>query len=336
MRDTRPTLVVVTRPTRLQGLKERWVTARAAKFLIKAAHDVEQERRGGQNKTAARDAVATLAAAEADFGDYEEEDATYQRAREQLARDLDFGLPVKFVDRSYVPNYDFWNCAVVIVLGQDGLVANTAKYVGELPIVAVNPDPKRFDGVLLPFRVSDARTAVGRVLEQRFRFRSVTLAEAMLNDGQRLLAFNDFFAGSRTHVSARYTIEAAGLREPQSSSGVLITTGAGSTGWMSSVFNMVSGVARLLDKEIAGTMRLEWDARRLIWAVREPFESKHSSTRLVAGLLDAPEELIIESLMPTDGVIFSDGIESDFLQFTSGTIARIGVSKQQARLVVAA
>jgi hypothetical protein len=335
MRDTRPTLVVVTRPTRLQGLKERWVTARAARFLIEAAHDVEQERRRGQVGPTLSGKDATLAAAEADFGDYEDEDATYQRGRETLARDLDFGLPVKFLDRQYVPNYDFWNCAAVVVLGQDGLVANTAKYVSDLPIVAVNPDPKRFDGVLLPFRIADARSAVGRVLEQKFRFRAVTLAEVTLNDAQRLRAFNDFFVGSRTHVSARYTIEVGGQREPHSSSGVLISTGAGSTGWMSSVFNMASGVARLLDQDVRGAIRLDWDARRLIWAVREPFKSKHSQARLVAGLLDEPKELIIESLMPADGVIFSDGIESDFLQFTSGTIARVSVSKQQARLVVA-
>lgn len=232
----------------------------------------------------------------------------------------------------YVPTYDFWNCPVVVVLGQDGLLANTAKYVGDLPIVGVNPDPQRFDGVLLPFQVNEARRAVSRVLDKRSQFRAVTLAEALLNDGQRLLAFNDFFVGSRTHVSARYTIEVGQQREPHSSSGVLVSTGAGSTGWMSSVFNMTSGVARLLGSEVTGAVRLEWDARRLIWAVREPFQSKHSQAQLVAGVLDEGQELVIESLMPSDGVIFSDGIESDFLQFTSGTIARIGVAKQKARV----
>lgn len=334
MLESRQTLVVVTRPTRLEGLKERWVTARAAKFRIRAAHDVERERRGNRRNGASQQGTA-LAEAEADFGDYEDEDATYQRTRETLVRDLDFGLPVKFLDRSYLPNYDFWNCAAVIVLGQDGLVANAAKYVGELPIVAINPDPKRFDGVLLPFRIGDARGAVGRVLDKRFRYRSVTLAEVALNDGQHLLAFNDFFPGSRTHVSARYTLEVGRQREPQSSSGILVSTGAGSTGWMSSVFNMAAGVSRLLDKEVDGSIRLKWDARRLIWAVREPFISKHSQAQLISGLLDEPDELIVESLMPSNGVIFSDGIESDFLQFNSGTIARVGVSKQRARLVIA-
>jgi hypothetical protein len=39
--------------------------------------------------------------------------------------------------------------------------------------------------------------------------------------------------------------------------------------------------------------------------------------------------------MPSGGVIFSDGIESDFLPFNTGTIATISASAQSARLVVA-
>ena len=52
---------------------------------------------------------------------------------------------------------------------------------------------------------------------------------ARLNDGQRLLAFNDFLIGHRTHVSARYRLTWHGRTETQSSSGILVSTGAGST-----------------------------------------------------------------------------------------------------------
>jgi hypothetical protein len=253
---------------------------------------------------------------------------------DRLQRELDFGLPIKVIDRSFVPNYDFWNTAVVVVVGQDGLVANVAKYVGDLPIVGINPDPDQIDGILVPFRPEHARGIVGRVLDGRFQNRTVTMAEAILNDNQRLLAFNDFYIGADSHVSARYTLEARGHREPQSSSGVLVATGAGSTGWMSSVFNMTRGVASLLGTDVQDAVRLDWEERRLIWAVREPFASKHSQASLVAGLLDENEVLILESVMPEGGVIFSDGVEADFLPFTSGTIVQIGVASQRANLVV--
>jgi NAD kinase len=337
-----PGITVITRPTRLEGLKKRWGTAGQAKFVMRAmrAHAALAEPEAssrtmtqGKRKIVPQQTVKA-ALPDAEFEFYQREEDAYEGAIQRLERDLDFGLPIKFLDRSFVPNFDFSRTAVVVVVGQDGLVANAAKYVGNLPIIAVNPDPQRIDGILLPFGVADARRAVGKVLESRYSSRMVTLAEVRLNDGQRLLAFNDFFAGAASHVSARYTIQVDRDVEPQSSSGVLVSTGAGSTGWMSSVFNMTAGVTRMLGGHVENSVKLPWEDRRLIWAVREPFASKTSKARLVAGLLDEGKELVLESLMPSEGVIFSDGVESDFLAFNTGTIAEFRASDQRARLVI--
>lgn len=213
---------------------------------------------------------------EADFAEYEREDTAFQFAVESIQRQLELlDLKVTVVDREFVPNFEFGDCEAVVVIGQDGLVANVAKYVGHVPIVGVNPDPQKIDGLLLPFALDQASHAVKRVLDHRFKHRAVTLAQVALNDGQRLLAFNDLFVGSQTHVSARYMLEADGVIEPQSSSGILVSTGAGSTGWLSSVFNMTAGVAKMLGHAIDERPRLGWDARQLLWAVREPaFESQ--------------------------------------------------------------
>jgi hypothetical protein len=238
------------------------------------------------------------------------------------------------VDRNFLPNFDFLRCLAVVVIGQDGLVANTAKYVGNRPIIGVNPDPTRNDGVLLPFEVLEARKAVLRAIDDKADTRDVTLAEVNTNDGQRMLAFNDFFVGASSHVSARYTLEAGGRSEPQSSSGILISTGAGSTGWLSSLFNMNDGFSRAFGSGGAKRVQLDWEDRRLVWAVREPFRSQHSGADLVAGVLERDEELVIGSQMPSRGVIFTDGVEDDFLEFSSGTIARFSVASQCARLVV--
>lgn len=82
-------------------------------------------------------------------------------------------------------------------------------------------------------------------------------------------------------------------------------------------------------------VQLQWDDRRIVWAVREPFRSRHSGAELVAGTLVEGEELIVGSQTPTGGIIFSDGVEADFIEFNSGTIARFSISQQRARLVVA-
>ncbi len=325
--DVRPGIAVVTRQTRLAGLMQRWATRGAAKFQM------------AQARMRLLSDAATLAPTvlkqrtEEEFNELEIEDQTYQQAISELTRSLDFGLPIQTVDRDFLPNFDFARFEVIVVIGQDGLVANTAKYAGAVPIVAVNPDPARFDGVLLPFQLHEARAAVDTVLKERYMVRDVTLAEVALQDGQKLLAFNDLFVGSSSHVSARYKLTTPGGSEPQSSSGVLISTGAGSTGWLSSVFNMASGMAAWLGGSVPQRPQLNWEDRQLLWAVREPFVSRQSEANQIAGLLPEGQNLIIESLMPQNGVIFSDGVEADFLQFNGGSIAQIGVAAQRARLV---
>jgi hypothetical protein len=81
-------------------------------------------------------------------------------------------------------------------------------------------------------------------------------------------------------------------------------------------------------------VRLRWEDPRLTFVVREPFVSKHSRAGIVAGMIEPREELIIESLMPDNGVIFSDGMEDDYLQFNSGTIARIRAAAERAQLII--
>jgi hypothetical protein len=135
-------------------------------------------------------------------------------------------------------------------------------------------------------------------------------------------------------VSALYRISCGKKTEVQSSSGVLVSTGAGSTGWLSSVFNMVSGVASFRGGTVVEAVRMPWEDRRLIYVVREPFVSRHSQASLVTGMLESGQELVLESLMPSGGVVFSDGMEADFLQFNSGATATVCAAEQRARLVV--
>ncbi len=51
---------------------------------------------------------------------------------------------------------------------------------------------------------------------------AITMAEAVLSDGHRLLRVNDLFISPKTHTSARYEIELGNQKETQSSSGIII------------------------------------------------------------------------------------------------------------------
>jgi len=299
--------IVVKNKTRLETLIERLNTKAQAKFYIEHA--------GG------------------DFEEYEVEHEKFQQSLSLVQRQLSGIVKNKLVERSFVPSFLFNEKQVVVVVGQDGLVANTAKYVNGIPIVGVNPDTERYDGVLLPFTPGNFMEAIEKVMQRQYNFRSASFAEAKLNDGQRLLAFNDLFVGAASHVSARYKIKYSNKNEEHSSSGIIVSTKSGSTGWLSSIFNMAYGIQSFAEHNQRKAKHLKPGDEQLIFAVREPFASKKTQTGIQAGIVSNETNLVIESFMPANGIIFSDGIETDFLKFNSGSIATIGIAKEKAILV---
>lgn len=334
------TAIIVKRATRLEQLKTRFNTKDQAKFYIQSNKVAFKQKKINLHSASMSKKEIMMEEAEAqdeaeqEYSEYEEENDQFQNALEFVQKQLATVLNVKILEQSYLSNYIFSEKEIVIVLGQDGLVANTAKYVDDIPIIGVNPDTSRFDGVLLNYVPENFMVAVNAVLNGTFKPKYVTMAEVKLNDGQTLLAFNDFFIGIETHSSARYTIDYNGTQEDQSSSGVIVATGAGSTGWFSSCFNMANGFV----KEYYPSTKINYepfpkDSKYLMFAVREPFKSQISQASIVIGKINEGETLKIESNMPKNGIIFSDGILSDYLEFNSGTIAEISISKQKAVLV---
>src|SRR6476660_3838614 len=140
-RQTDNKIVLVTRPTRLAELVIRFNTVSQARFYI--------EHQG------------------ADFQDYWREDETYHHALAEAHAALAQLGRVQTVDRAFLPNFVFGPDDTVVTLGQDGLVANTLKYLDGQPVVGVNPDPERWDGKLLRFTVDDLPNVMPEVLLRR-------------------------------------------------------------------------------------------------------------------------------------------------------------------------
>lgn len=306
-RLTENRIVLVTRRTRFEELITRFNTASQARFYI--------EHLG------------------ADFSEYEDEHAHYQAQRGRCTATLARLAKVGEIERSFLPNYLFRPDDVVVVLGQDGTVANTLKYLQGQPCIGVNPDAARWDGVLLPFAVSDLAELLPAVFARRVNLRSITFAKAVLNTGESLLGVNDLFIGPASHISARYEISHAGRTEHQSSSGIIVSTGLGSTGWLRSI---MTGAAGLLDRALSmpAWEALPWDHPELVFSVREPFPSRASQVELVHGAISTARPLTVVSEMAQQGVIFSDGIEKDFIPFNNGTKASISILPDAGKLVV--
>ena len=308
--DDERRIVLVTRRTRLQELVARHNTVEQARF--------QAEHLG------------------MDFGDFLAEDDAYAAALRAVEGTLQAHGRLQRLDRGFLPNFLFPPDALVVVLGPDGLVANTVKYLDRQPVLAINPDPSRFDGVLLPFAPADVAKVLPEVWRGARGVREVTLARVRLGDGQQLLAVNDFFIGARSHVSARYELDLGKRHERQSSSGVIVSTGLGSTGWLRSVLTGATAIAGGKSSAQVDSLRAKgfaWDAPRLVFSVREPFPSRWSQAGLVFGEITPESPLRIRSLMPEGGVIFSDGMEADGLDFRSGLEAVIDLAQQRGRLL---
>jgi hypothetical protein len=291
----------------------------------------------------------------ADFSDYLGEDETYHHALIETQKILARIGRVQTVDRGFLPNFVFAPDDTIVTLGQDGLVANTLKYLDGQPVLGVNPDPARWDGKLLPFKVEDLSKVVLEVLAHRRPTKNVTMAKAALNNGQTMYGVNDLFIGPKSHTSARYVIRSGESSESQSSSGVIVSTGMGSTGWFKSLLTGAAAITqsaetgrapqiieqagsrpgRNVPKKARMNVRTEfaWDAKYLFYTVREPFPTHTTGASLVFGRITSQIPLMLKSQMAENGVIFSDGIEKDFLEFNSGTQAVITVAERQGVLV---
>lgn len=310
-REDTQKIVLIIRRTRLDELVRRFNTEDQARFYV--------EHLG------------------ADFADYKAEDQTYRQAVRSAETALGRCGRVHVVERSFLPNYLFGPRDLVVALGQDGLVANVLKYLDGQVLIGVNPDRARFEGILLPFDVSDLERIVPEVFAERRPIADVTMAEAKLNTGETLAAVNDLFIGPRSHTSARYTIQFGERTERHSSSGIIVSTGLGSTGWFRSVVAGATGVASALtgtDLQIDDERRsLSWNADQLFFSVREPWPSNQSGAGITFGTVTPAAPLVLVSQMAEHGVIFSDGMESDFIRFNSGTEAVIGIAAKKGHLV---
>jgi NAD kinase len=292
-----PRVVVVTRASEYAALLARHGTEPQVRFFLEQrGQTLDAVRRRHDRWNSALDAVSQAIPPD------------WRRAR---------------VNRPELSRFLFEPGDLVVAAGQDGLVANLAKYLRGQLVLGINPDAEQFDGILVPHPPGRAKKLLAGMAAGRAEVEERTMVSARLDDGQSLLALNEIFVGHRSHQSARYRLRLGNREERQSSSGLIVATGTGATGW-----------ARSINGERAHPLQLpkptDW---ALAMFVREPFPSIVTGTSLDGGLVNGHGQLEIVSEMDDGGVVFGDGIEDDRLDFAWGMHLRVEVAAQRLRLV---
>ncbi len=296
MTSTAPRAVVVTRETDYEALLARHATREQARFFL--------ESRG-----------QTLEAAEVRHD-------RLQSALQQVRAAIPLDWRRSLIRRGDLDRFFFGPEDVVVAVGQDGLVANLAKYLDGQPVLGINPEPEVNPGVLVPLLPAVAGELLLPAAEGAADLEPRTMAEARLDDGQSLLALNEIFVGHRSHQSARYQLAGDGQVEEQSSSGIIVATGTGATGW-----------ARSIMESRRISLELDPVAPELGFFVREPWPSATTGTTLSAGRLNEGAALGVLSHMQSGGVVFADGIEADRLSFDWGRRLEVRVAERRLNLV---
>lgn len=294
-----PRLVIVHRRTELQELLDRHATRGQAEFFLRTRGRSISDVQGRHDRIAA--ALVTVRAAIP---------AEWRQAE---------------VERADLSRFLLTPEDVIAVVGQDGLVANTAKYLSGQPVIGIDPEPGANPGILVRHSPEAAAALLGRISEAGAAGQAcldLATVTARLDDGQEISALNEVFIGHASHQSARYQLSTPdGRAERQSSSGLIVSTGTGATGWCASIAGDRGGRSLPAPTDPA-----------LAWFVREAWPSPITGASLTEGVLAAGESLRI-TVASDQLVVFGDGMETDRLTASWGQEITVVLGGRPLRLV---
>jgi NAD kinase len=292
-----PRVVIVSRRSEYDELLVRHSTRAAAAYFLKAR--------------------------DRDLAEVEARHSALQAALTQVGGAIPPAWRRGRVDRGDLSRFLFAPEDIIVAVGQDGLVANVAKYLDGQPVIGINPEPKRNPGVLVRHQARATLGLLGQVTEQRSPVRELTMASALLDDGQELTGLNEIYFGHPTHQSSRYILSTSdGHRERHSSSGVVISTGTGATGWCGSIARQRADAPALPTP----------DEPALCWFVREAWSSPGTGVALTSGRLAGGDKLELAS-EGEQAVVFADGVEADHLNLAWGQRVTVSVATRRLHLV---
>lgn len=218
------------------------------------------------------------------------------------------GFRYRVIYRALQHNYRPYD--LVVSVGGDGTFLEAARGVTRQALLGVNSDPERSAGTFCRADAGSFVRMVDRILAGGVVTQTLHRMRLTLN-GRRLRfsVLNDILIAHQNPAAmSRYWIQVNGVKEEQRSSGLWISTAAGSTAAIKS----------------AGGQVLPRESDAIQYLPRELYRGPGVMYRLTGGVLEGKRSILLRSLM-REGMIYIDG-EHCKVSFRYGDTLKISQS----------
>ncbi len=187
---------------------------------------------------------------------------------------------------------------IIITLGGDGTFLSASHFLTNQLILGVNTNPQKSEGHLTTANLTNLENKLKQISNKKIRIKEYTRENVKIFKKDMCIttenALNEtYFGNLNPHHPSNYEIIYKNKRESQRSSGVLISTGTGSTAW----YKAMNG------------WRYDKTKKQLRFRIRELFTGRIFKAKIKKGKINPQEKLIIISRI-NHGILAIDSIRT--------------------------
>lgn len=218
------------------------------------------------------------------------------------------GFDVVYAWKDTFSENEIQDVDLVVAIGGDGTALSASHYLTDKPILAVNSSPETSEGFLTTIHHDKI---FDKLEELKDKFETEKLERIKISVNGKaipLLALNEvFIANEKAFLISKYRIKFDSSEESQKSSGLIFSTGTGSTAWFKS----------------AGGEPFSSQDKFIKMVVREPYEGR--ITNINTKSLTIGEGDFVEVIPETNSVLAIDSIRE--IKLKKGDVVRIEISE---------
>lgn len=229
----------------------------------------------------------------------------------------------QFVSRNDLTKRIVYNKDLVISLGGDNHFQYITHFVDSELIMGINSDPLASEGALTYFTTKNFERILKKLQNDKFEVEEWTRLEAKLNGSKVERATDSYFLGEYSRIKAStHILEFRGKKERQKCAGLIVATGAGSTGWFNSACRYIHHKGKKFPKT----------KKCAEFLVTEAYRGKINKYSMLSGTIKKDDELIVHSLNDDKGILIADSMNAEH-NFNEGAKAVIRISDKPLRVV---